>query len=169
MAFYTNFIQLAFFDEDGKVSQPLAESAYETVVSVLKEKEYDVTNHRDPKHPSKRLIDDMSIAHSSIEIDGNLLGYFYPGGETIRAEFLQKLVKRIPGVSMDLGVQTWETYSSSSIGVEYDSTTNEMTESYMLENNDGYCKITDSVFRYENGAFTLISRTKEDLSHAVDE
>ena len=163
MAYYTNLIQLTFLDKDGNVSQALAESAYETVVSILSEKEYDLTNRADPKHPSKRLIDDMSIAHSSIEIDGNLLGYFYPGGETINASFLQELVKKMPDVAMDMGVFTTETCSSSTIGVLYDPTTSVMTESYELQNDDGYHKITDSIYKYDNGVFTLISRETEDL------
>ena len=114
MSFYTNDITLMLLDENGGPSRALAEKAIGVMAEVLRRREYDVTAMADPEHPSKRLIEDMTMEDKQIRIAGPV-GYFYPGGETMTAQFLQEIVGMIPFTTMILTVKTTETYSSSSI------------------------------------------------------
>lgn len=169
MAYYTNEISLVFFDEAGKPSRDLAEYAYNAVIAALQAKEYDFTNRRDEKHPSKRLIDDMSLRGPKIYIDGSTLGYFPPANETMDAAFLLEIKKMVPNVGMALRVETWETYSGSSIDVRYTPSTDQMEEVYHLWNNDGYDCTTTTIYSCENNTLKQISRVSEDNSRGERE
>ena len=169
MAYYTNQISLVFFDEAGKPSRDLAEYAYHAVLAVLQAKEYDFTNRSDEEHPSKRLIDDMSLGDPEIYIDGSDLGYFPPANETMDAAFLLEVKKMVPNVGMALNVNTWETYSGSSINACYTPATDQIEEVYHLWNNDGYDVTTTRVYRCENNTLQQISEESEDNSRVERE
>ena len=162
MSFYTNDITLMLLDENGGPSRALAEKAIGVMAEVLRRREYDVTAMADPEHPSKRLIEDMTMEDKQIRIAGPV-GYFYPGGETMTAQFLQEIVGMIPFTTMILTVKTTETYSSSSIVITFDHTLEKMTEVYSLQNNDGYNYKTTTVYQHEKGTFTQISQESENI------